>query len=239
MITIFKAKDRYFTNFGWSQVYRLFPSNTIHNPGIKHFGNILIVNDYTLPPEFGYDMHPHENLEQIFFVLQGELTHGDSLGNELVLGKNAVQRITAGSGYARSIYNRGKIPARYIGVWLMPKTRNADPAHEVRSHDPSLWRNHFYPVASDMPQMDGDHLAESIPFNAAATLYRVTVDRAEVSFPVRSGQKALLYCIDGAAVCNGKPLEAGDHARVVGEEALQLGSDAVAEYAFVLMRTDM
>lgn len=138
MITIFADHKRDYNDYGWSQAYRLFPSNSIHSNaihelGTTNFGNIVIVNDYILAPGSGFEMHPHQNLEQIFFVIQGECTHHDSLDNTVVLRKNDVQRITAGSGYARSLYNYGETPSRHIGVWLLPETQNTLPTHISRA----------------------------------------------------------------------------------------------------------
>ncbi len=241
MITIFNAAKRYYTNQGWYQLHRLFPSNSVHDLGTGsiNFGNILIVNDYRIFPNFGYDMHPHHNLEQIFLVLQGELTHRDSLENTAVLKSNFAQRITAGSGYARSLYNTGQDPARYIGIWLLPKTQNTLPAHEAREYDPSLWHNKFHSIASDLPEQGGDASRSRIPFNASATLYRATIDRSKLPFPVATGQKALLYVIDGELECNGQTMKTGCHARIVGEEALLLRSESRAECVYVLMRTEL
>lgn len=243
MITIFNAQKRYHSNYGWSQAYRLFPSNSIHSDSIHelgntNFGNIVIVNDYIVTPNFGFDVHPHQNLEQIFFIIEGALTHHDSLENIIVLKKNYVQRITAGSGYARSIHNNGKSPSRHIGVWLLPKTQNTLPAHDAREYDPLLWHNNFYPVASDMPGREGAG-PPPIAFNAAATLYRATIDNFELSFPVMEGQKALLYIIDGDIDCNGDNMKTGYHARISGEEHLRLRSNAKSECIFVHMRADI
>jgi Pirin-related protein len=238
MITIIDAQQRYHNNYGWNETYRLFPSASIHELGNTNFGNTLIFNEYMFQPKFGYDMHPHQNLEQIFIVMEGELTHHDSLENSLVLKKNHVQRITAGSGYARSIYNKGTRLARYIGAWLIPKTQNTHPAHDVREYDPQLWHNALYPVASDLRH--GDNAGPPpITINAAATLYRAAIDNAELSFPVAANEKALLYIVEGELDCNGTVLKAGFHVRVAGNESLRLRSDTKAECVLVHMRTEM
>lgn len=75
-------------------------------------------------------------------------------------------------------------------------------------------------------------------FNASATLYRATLDNAELSFPVMAGQKALFYIFEGDAACNGAAMETGSHARIAGEELIRLYSANKAECIFVLMRTD-
>lgn len=238
MITILDAQKRYYYDYGWSRVHRLFPSKSIYEQGHTHFGNTVIINDYTVFPNFGYDMHPHQNLEQIFFVMGGELTHHDSLKNTAVLKNNFIQRITAGSGYARSLHNTGEFPSRHIGVWLLPKTQNTLPAHDAREYDPQLWYNRLYPVASDVPERENADGQPPISFNAPATLFRATVDNATLTSPVSKDQKALLYIIGGDVECNGNKMKTGDHARITGEELITLHSGGKAECIFILMRTD-
>ncbi len=46
----------------------------------------------------GFPWHPHRGIETITYVLAGEVTHEDSLGNRGALGAGDVQWMTAGSG---------------------------------------------------------------------------------------------------------------------------------------------
>ena len=46
----------------------------------------------------GFPWHPHRGIETITYVLQGEVEHGDSLGNRGVISPGDVQWMTAGSG---------------------------------------------------------------------------------------------------------------------------------------------
>ncbi len=51
-------------------------------------------NDYIA----GFPWHPHRGIETITYLLEGDVKHGDSLGNGGVIGKGDVQWMTAGSG---------------------------------------------------------------------------------------------------------------------------------------------
>jgi hypothetical protein len=46
----------------------------------------------------GFPWHPHRGIETITSVLQGNVVHGDSLGNRGTIGEGEVQWMTAGSG---------------------------------------------------------------------------------------------------------------------------------------------
>src|SRR5512136_144920 len=58
-----------------------------------HFGSEN-ADDYIA----GFPMHPHRGIETITYMLDGSVSHRDSMGNEGVIGAGDVQWMTAGSG---------------------------------------------------------------------------------------------------------------------------------------------
>ena len=52
---------------------------------------LIALNEYVMQPGCGFNMHPHEDVEQIFLVLEGQLSYADSLGNEGVLSPGGAQ----------------------------------------------------------------------------------------------------------------------------------------------------
>ncbi len=66
--------------------------------------------DHAGPTEFGEDelgvqvgRHPHTNLQTFGWMINGEILHKDSLGNEQVITKNQVNVMTAGTGLTQGI----------------------------------------------------------------------------------------------------------------------------------------
>ena len=68
--------------------------------------------------EKGFPWHPHRGIETITYVLEGEVEHGDSLGNQGVLGRGSVQWMTAGSGILHQEMPRGDFSGRMHGFQL-------------------------------------------------------------------------------------------------------------------------
>jgi redox-sensitive bicupin YhaK (pirin superfamily) len=70
-----------------------------HVPALDPF---LLLDDFHSgdPEDYrrGFPWHPHRGIETITYVLHGKVAHGDSLGNEGVIGPGDVQWMTAGSG---------------------------------------------------------------------------------------------------------------------------------------------
>lgn len=66
----------------------------------------------------GFPWHPHRGIETITYVLAGDVTHADSLGNNGSLGAGDVQWMTAGSGILHQEMPRGDAHGRMHGFQL-------------------------------------------------------------------------------------------------------------------------
>jgi redox-sensitive bicupin YhaK (pirin superfamily) len=66
------------------------------------FDPFLLLDDFGSgnPDDYlaGFPWHPHRGIETITYMIEGEVQHGDSLGNKGVIGTGDVQWMTAGSG---------------------------------------------------------------------------------------------------------------------------------------------
>jgi redox-sensitive bicupin YhaK (pirin superfamily) len=69
---------------------------------VPQFDPFLMLDDFhtSNPEEYlaGFPWHPHRGIETITYVLEGLVEHGDSMGNQGVIGAGDVQWMTAGSG---------------------------------------------------------------------------------------------------------------------------------------------
>lgn len=98
-------------------LYRAFGFS---NP--KEADPFLLLDDFRNDdPQFyqkGFPWHPHRGIETITYVLEGEVEHGDSLGNRGVLGAGSVQWMTAGSGIMHQEMPRGNAAGQMHGFQL-------------------------------------------------------------------------------------------------------------------------
>ena len=66
------------------------------------FDPFLLLDDFrsSNPADYrkGFPWHPHRGIETITYMLQGNVEHGDSMGNRGVISAGDVQWMTAGSG---------------------------------------------------------------------------------------------------------------------------------------------
>ena len=66
----------------------------------------------------GFPWHPHRGIETITYMLEGEVDHGDSLGNQGAIRGGDVQWMTAGSGIIHQEMPRGDERGRMGGFQL-------------------------------------------------------------------------------------------------------------------------
>lgn len=67
-----------------------------------NFGALRVVNDDLVKPRAGFGTHPHRDAEIFSYVVQGELSHADSMGNKEALPRGCVQYMSAGTGVTHS-----------------------------------------------------------------------------------------------------------------------------------------
>lgn len=66
----------------------------------------------------GFPWHPHRGIETITYLIEGEVEHGDSMGNKGVIREGDVQWMTAGSGIVHQEMPKGRVDRRLWGFQL-------------------------------------------------------------------------------------------------------------------------
>lgn len=66
----------------------------------------------------GFPWHPHRGIETITYVLEGDVEHGDSIGNKGNISSGDVQWMTAGSGIIHQEMPKGNHKGQMLGFQL-------------------------------------------------------------------------------------------------------------------------
>ena len=228
MIEVIKADKRHFSDFGWLQTYWLFSFSSYFDPHNIQFGALRVFNDDVVRPGTGFPTHPHEEMEIITIVLEGEMTHQDSMGNKAVIKAGDVQRMSAGTGLTHSEFNLAEDPIHFYQIWIFPDESGLEPTYDQRNYDAKEWRNRLLPVAS------GQNIEKTVTFHTDATIYRCGLDAGmAVNHKAAAGRRIFVYLTEGKVKANGETLRAKDQARIDIDGPLALKAQQDSELILI------
>jgi len=227
-IEIIKADQRHFSDFGWLKTYWLFSFSNYFDPRNIQFGALRVFNDDVVKPGKGFPTHPHEEMEIITIVLEGEMTHEDSMGNKSVIRAGDVQRMSAGTGLTHSEFNLAPEPVHFYQIWIFPDEAGLKPTYDQRTFASNDWKNHLLPVAS------GRDLPGTVTFHTDATIYRCELEGDQViNLEETAGRRIFVYLTKGRLSVNDVPMVSKDQARIDLEDPLFLQADEKSDFILI------
>ena len=128
-LTFRPAAERFHTQLDWLDSWHTFSFAGHHDPGWMGFGPLRVINDDTIAPGQGFGMHPHRDMEIITVMVEGELSHRDSMGHAEVLVAGEVQAMGAGTGLVHSEINQSERPCRLLQLWIEPSSPGRPPTY--------------------------------------------------------------------------------------------------------------
>ncbi|GFG71676.1 pirin family protein [Mycolicibacter senuensis] len=220
-----RAADRAVTRAPWLTSRHSFSFNDYYDPDNTHHGLLLVNNDDVVEPAAGFDTHPHRDAEIVTWVLSGELTHRDSLGNSGVIRPGLAQRMSAGTGVRHSERNESATePVHFVQMWIMPDTSGRTPGYQQQQIGDALAGGGLVTVASG-----SDPGAAIAIGNAGATLYAGRLQPGD-SVELPDARYVHLFVAIGRVDLEGAgELDAGDAVRLTGGGGQRVRAETPAE----------
>jgi redox-sensitive bicupin YhaK (pirin superfamily) len=220
MITIRKGGDRGHFDHGWLDTYHTFSFADYHDPANMGFRALRVINDDRVEAGRGFGTHGHRDMEIITYVLEGELSHQDSMGNGSIIRPGEVQRMSAGTGVMHSEKNASDELVHLLQIWILPERHGITPSYEQKVFPPAERDGRLRLVASH------DGRDGSVTIHQDADLYTTTLrDGASVTQNLRPGRYGWVHVARGNVTVNGQPLAAGDGAAIEAEPRVTIAGD--------------
>lgn len=203
------------SNLGWLKSIFHFSFAEYFNIDNMNFGVLRVINDDLIEGNTGFDLHPHKDMEIVSYVVDGELTHGDTMGNKNTISRGHVQYMSAGTGVYHSEHNLGDSTARLLQIWIIPDKKGYKPAYGDYRFNWDDRKNKWLNIVSSK---DGD---AAIKINQDANFYVVELDEGkEIDFQVGSNRQAYLVQIEGNSTINNLELNERDALEIIEEDIL-------------------
>ena len=219
---------------GWSNwnwlLSRFHFSFAEHRSGRPSFGPLRVANDDLIQPQRGFGTHSHSNVEIVTYVIEGALTHRDSMGTSETLTDGDVQFMTAGTGVRHSEHNLSEDkPLRLIQMWFNTRRRNLTPNYGSSKGDRRRRHNQWHHIVTDVARSEledgasttavveslkdvddddgGDDSAAGLPpalpigINQDVDMFVTELDKQKsLPYTVEVGRQAYVICLNGSDV---------------------------------------
>jgi redox-sensitive bicupin YhaK (pirin superfamily) len=225
MKTLFRPdRSRIHRTDDWKQsAYAFVPYET-------HFGELCGFADDVVAPGRGFGMHPHRDMEISTILLAGAQRHEDSTGGKHLLGTNAVQTMSAGTGIRHSELNASATdPFHSYQIWVYPRRPGGAPRYETFAHRPEDRKDRFL-LALSPDRRDGSAMIGQDAFFSVAALRSGFFGRYAM---YGTGTGVYVHCASGAVEIAGQRLGPGDAIGIWEVDGVEVAAHEASELVLV------
>ncbi|MCX6780893.1 MAG: pirin family protein [Candidatus Magasanikbacteria bacterium] len=228
MIQKILADDRFVSDLGFLKTAHLFSFADYYDPSNVQFGTLRVFNDDELAAKSGFPNHPHSNMEIVTIVLDGELTHQDSMKNRGAIKAGEVQYMSAGHGVVHAEMNESTAPVHLYQIWFMPMAQDLAPTYAQKDFSALLRKNSLTALISR------DQTDESLVMHANVTVYRGLLEEDEqITYTCEPGHGVFIYVTEGTLHVN--EVKASKHVQLRITEDREIKIIASLDADFILI----
>lgn len=220
-----KSSERGHANHGWLDSYHSFSFSHYYDKDWMGYSVLRVINEDVIAPAQGFGMHSHQDMEIITYILQGELSHKDSLGNVETIHQGHVQRMTAGSGITHSEFNASThTPVHLLQIWILPNQLELRPGYEDGFFSNEQKQDKWCLLASEKGEKN------SLIVHQDMALYATKLsEHKQLTYQLVAKRCVYVQVATGTIELNGQVLEAGDAAMFADNELITLKTLHAAE----------
>ncbi len=219
-----RSEDRGHADHGWLKTRHTFSFADYHDPEWTGFKTLRVMNEDEIKPGKGFDLHGHRDMEILTYVMEGQVRHVDTQGNNEVLKAGEVQHMTAGTGIQHMELNASQSTVCHLyQIWIQPEENGLPPSYEQKPFWGHLAQQGKVIVASH----DGRHDSLKIHQQAELWLHRLKKGESTTVSPPKD-KAAWVQIVAGEArfadqdVQTGDGIAANEHLGIVAKTDLEM-----------------
>ncbi len=225
MMTLRSAQDRGLTQNDWLTSYHSFSFSRYIDRRFMGFRSLRVINEDWIAANSGFPTHPHDNMEIITYVIEGDLAHRDSMGNIETIQQGEIQAMSAGSGITHSEFNPSTQQQTHLyQIWLLPDQANLQPSYQQVRYDQS--------DAGQLCLLADNQGGESrVKINLDAKLYRAILNNEQpINYTIAPNRGIWIQCVKGQLFVNETLMHTSDGLAIEDEPGLVIHSTEDAEF---------
>lgn len=222
------------SNLGWLESRFHFSFAEYRNIDNIDFGVLRVMNDDIVHPQSGFDTHPHQNMEIISYVVDGEITHKDSMGNEETLKRGEVQYLSAGDGIYHSEHNLHKSKdLRLLQIWIIPPKQSLPRLYGSYKYKEEQRKNKLLNIVSSKEGNAKVKIYQDVNF------YVSELQKDEnLEFKIDEDRQVYFAQIEGSSLINNISLNEGDAMEITKENSLEIKALDDSHFIFIEMKEE-
>ncbi len=219
------------SNLGWLESRFHFSFAEYRNPDNINFGVLRVLNDDIIHPKSGFNTHPHQNMEIITYIVEGEITHKDSMDNTETLKRGEVQYLSAGDGIFHSEYNLHKSKdLRVLQIWIIPPKKGLPSLYGSYKYKEEQRKNTLLNIVSSLEGESPIKIYQDVNFYVSELEKEKTL-----KFKVNKNRQIYFVQIEGTSSINNIELNQGDALEITKEEELAILACKDSHFLFIEM----
>lgn len=221
MLYVRKSEERGRGEHGWLSARHSFSFANYYDPRHRGFRDLLVINEDRVAPGAGFPTHPHNDMEIVTYIVEGELAHKDSIGTGSTIKPGEIQRMSAGTGIRHSEFNASADkPVHLLQIWIAPERDGLPPSYEQKA----------------LPEPDGtarldligarEADAGAVTIHQDTRLYRALVPAGRsLEVPLAEGRHSWVQLVKGKGRVNDAAVQAGDGVAASEQPGLTLSAE--------------
>jgi quercetin 2,3-dioxygenase len=216
VLEIRRDEEIYEADGGWFNARWHFSFDQYHDPEQMGVGPLRVFNDDRIIAGAVWPMHPHQDIESLTYVVEGDFEHADSLGNggRLKPGAAQVMRFSHEGALHSERNGSDDEGMRFIQFWILPSEEGLESSLQQQQYTVGDRTNRWL-------QIMGPEGEEGLDLSQDAS---VLVSRLEpdtmLPHDFAEGRGGYVYMIEGKGTFDQETLEGGDAAKVFGPHVL-------------------